>query len=93
MTALLASWNGSASAKPADATADSLATAFFLLKFDTDVERARLLASSKVDSLQIAGLKDSLADAKKQRYRDMLVFGVAAAFAGVIFYLGGKAAQ
>lgn len=90
-------WIGSASAalprQESDARTDSLTTAFFLLKFDTDVERARMLATAKVDSLHISGLESALADARKQRYRDMLTFGIAAAFAGVIFYLGGRASQ
>lgn len=97
LSGLLLSLPGTASAQQASelsvAQQDSVMNAFFLLQFDMKVAEAKWSARASVDSLHIADLKWDLQDARKQRYRDMLVFGIAAAAAGVIFYLGGRAAQ
>ena len=75
------------------AQVDSIVDAFYLLKFDFRVAEARYTASAKMDSLRIADVVTQLGEAKKQRYKDMAVFGIAVVTAGLIFYLGGRSAQ
>ena len=77
----------------AEAENDSIVDAFYLLKFDYDVLMAGKTAQAKMDSLRIADIRAQLTDARKQRYRDLGVFGIAVVTAGLIFYLGGRAAQ
>jgi hypothetical protein len=67
--------------------------AFYLLKYDYEVLGARMASEAKMDSLRIADIQAQLLDARKQRYRDLGVFGIAVVTAGLIFYLGGRAAQ
>jgi hypothetical protein len=76
-----------------EAENDSIVDAFYLLKFDYEVLGARMASESKMDSLRIADIQAQLMDARKQRYRDLGVFGIAVVTAGLIFYLGGRAAQ
>ena len=97
LLSVLAYSSGHAQGEPgsvaADAQVDSIVDAFYLLQYDFRVAEARHTANAKMDSLRISDVVAQLSDAKKQRYKDMAVFGIAVVTAGLIFYLGGRAAQ
>lgn len=83
-------------AQPTDletAQTDSIVDAFYLLQFDFKVAEARHLARAQMDSLRIVDINAQLQESRKQRYRDMAVFGISVVTAGLIFYLGGRAAR
>jgi len=93
--------SGTRSARAQDARADalsartdSLTSAFFLLKYDYDLLKARSEGTAELDSLRVAQTisfwSARVEDEKAMRYRGYVMIGVAFLLAGVAIYAGSK---
>lgn len=89
---LIASWSGIATAQESES--DSLATAFFLLKFDYDMEKANHLATAKLDSLRYAQMEKywtmRVDEEISMRNKSYLLIGAAFLLAGLAIYAGAQ---
>ena len=93
LVALGAFSSGSAYAQTTAET-DSLTTAFFLLKYDFDLLKAKSEGVAQLDSLRFNQMQSYMemrvADEKAIRNRGYLMMGVSVILAGTLIYLGGK---
>ena len=78
-------WAGSASAQEATAREDSLAQAFFLLKLDFEIEKARSAARDTAHAMIVDGLEDRyewqvgvMEESFRRQWKTMLVSSVVA---------------
>lgn len=86
---------GSAHAQTAEA--DSISTAFFLLKFDYDLLKAKTEGVAQLDSLRFSQMQDFLnmriEDEKAIRNRGYVMIAVSVVLSGAMLYLGGVLAK